>query len=40
MFVEMNEQGNTLAKISDKKEFDVASDERTHYESDGFRGPD
>jgi VWFA-related protein len=39
MFVEVNESGETLAKISDTKEFEVPASSRAHIESDGVAWP-
>jgi VWFA-related protein len=35
MFVEVNDNGETLAKISDTKEFEVSAASRPHFESEG-----
>ena len=39
MFVEMNEDGETLAKISDTKEFEVPAGGRAHFDSQGVAWP-
>jgi hypothetical protein len=39
LFVEMNDIGNTLGRVSDKKEFDVAAGNRDSYEKDGVSWP-
>ena len=39
LFVELNEQGRTLAKISDTKEFEFASANRGDYENEGVTWP-
>jgi hypothetical protein len=39
LFVELNEQGRTLAKISDTKQFEFASANRSDYETDGITWP-
>jgi len=39
IFVEQNENGNTLAKISDVKDFDIPAEQRAHYDSDGVAWP-
>lgn len=39
MFVELNEAGRTVAKISDTKEFEFNAATRQHYESDGVTWP-
>ncbi len=38
-FVEMNESGYTLAKVSDTKHFDVAKSERARYDREGVAWP-
>jgi hypothetical protein len=38
-FVELNESGRTLAKISDKKEFEVTADQRAQYDREGVTWP-
>jgi hypothetical protein len=39
LFVELNEQGRTLAKISDTKQFEFASASRIDYENEGITWP-
>jgi VWFA-related protein len=39
LFVELNEQGRTLAKVSDTKEFEFASANRGDYENEGVTWP-
>jgi VWFA-related protein len=39
MFVELNEDGETLAKISDTKEFEVPAASRAHFDSQGVAWP-
>ena len=39
LFVELNEQGRTLAKVSDTKEFEFGSASRGDYETDGVTWP-
>jgi VWFA-related protein len=39
IFVELNEQGRTLAKVSDKKVFEFVSGNRSDYESRGITWP-
>jgi hypothetical protein len=38
-FVEVSESGNTLAKVSDFREFEVTTTNRTHYDSQGVAWP-
>ena len=37
--MEFNESGHTLAKISDKKEFEVTPDQRAQYDREGVTWP-
>jgi hypothetical protein len=39
MFVEVNEDGETLAKISDTKEFEVPAGGRARFDSEGVAWP-
>ncbi len=39
MFVQTNASGNTLAKVSDKKEFEVTAGDSTNYDSQGVSWP-
>jgi VWFA-related protein len=39
LFVELNEQGRTLAKVSDTKQFEFASASRGSYENEGITWP-
>ena len=39
LFVELNDVGNTLGRVSDKKEFDVATGSRESYERNGVSWP-
>jgi hypothetical protein len=38
-FVEVNESGSTLSKVSDSKEFEITTANRAHYESQGVAWP-
>ncbi len=39
IFVEVNENGETLAKISDTKEFEVPAGGRAHFDTEGVAWP-
>ncbi len=39
MFVELNEDGETLAKISDTKEFEVSASDRSRFDREGVAWP-